>query len=91
MKLIHCPKVGTRPASEFVYGGLWRPMPDPDNTTDVDWSHYVFHRYGAPGVQREWWCHAPTGMWFVAERDTVKDEFLRTFTVAEAKKDVTHG
>ena len=32
---------------------------------------------------REWWCHAPTNYWFIAERDTVTDTMLRTFDAAE--------
>ena len=28
---------------------------------------------------REWWYHAPTSYWFIAERNTVTDEILRTY------------
>ncbi|RMD61264.1 MAG: sarcosine oxidase subunit delta, partial [Alphaproteobacteria bacterium] len=36
-----------------------------------------------PGVVREWWCHLPTGYWFIAERDTVSDEIVRTYPASE--------
>jgi sarcosine oxidase subunit delta len=83
MKLIDCPQIGLRPASEFAYGGPLRPMPDPAQCGDGEWARYVFNRPGAPGVKREWWCHLPSGIWFIAERDTVNDVFLRSLSVAE--------
>ena len=83
MKLIPCPLNGLRPAEEFVYGGELREMPDPAGSDDARWSRYVFHRSGIPGVKREWWCHIPSGYWFIAERDTARDEFLRTFDASE--------
>jgi len=79
MKLLTCPLNGPRPISEFVFGGEVRPMPDPDTCTDTEWSDYVFNRSGVAGVKREWWCHAPSGVWFLAERDTTTDTIVRTF------------
>ena len=35
------------------------------------------------GVVREWWCHAATNFWFIAERNTVTDEILRTYSASE--------
>jgi sarcosine oxidase subunit delta len=35
------------------------------------------------GVVREWWCHIPTNYWFIAERDTVRDEILRSYPADE--------
>ena len=32
---------------------------------------------------REWWCHLPSSTWFIAERDTVTDEILRTYPASE--------
>lgn len=84
MKLIDCPFIGPRPASEFVYGGPWRPMPEPEGCDDEAWGRYVFHRDGAPGIKRELWYHGPSGIWLVAERDTLSDGFLRTMTLSEA-------
>lgn len=79
MKLIPCPLNGLRPVQEFVFGGEFRPMPDPAEVTDAVWADYVFNRDGAPGIKREWWYHVPSGTWFVAERDTLKDEFIHSY------------
>lgn len=83
MKLVPCPLNGPRPADEFVYGGEVRVMPDPSACSDADWSRYVFHRSGAPGVKKEWWCHVPSGYWFIAERDTLSDEFLSSYPASK--------
>jgi sarcosine oxidase subunit delta len=85
MKLLTCPLNGPRPISEFVYGGEVRPMPDPDTCSDAEWSDYVFNRSGVAGVKREWWCHAPSGVWFLAERDTTTDTIRRTFLASGAE------
>lgn len=79
MKLMACPVNGSRPLLEFVCGGEVRPMPDPRKTSDIEWAGYLFHRKGAPGVKKEWWCHTPSNTWFIAERDTLRDEILRTY------------
>jgi sarcosine oxidase subunit delta len=65
MKLMTCPINGVRPISEFVYGGEFRPMPEPQTCSDAAWADYVFNRNGAAGVKVEWWCHAhpPPGSW----------------------------
>lgn len=83
MKILHCPVNGPRPLQEFVYGGEYRPMPDPKESTDSEWADYVFHRSGAPGIKLEWWYHAPSHTWFIAERDTQKDEIIRTCLYGE--------
>ncbi len=74
-----CPINGPRPVSEFVYWGEIRDMPDPNRASDGEWADYVFNRNGAPGLKKEWWCHSPSGVWFIAERDTVADEIRRTY------------
>lgn len=84
MKLMTCPINGTRPISEFVYGGEVRPMPDPTATDDDMWADYIFNRNGAAGVKQEWWCHTPSNTWFMAERNTQTDEILRTYLYGEA-------
>jgi sarcosine oxidase subunit delta len=83
MKLMRCPINGVRAIQEFVYGGEYREMPDPDKATDAEWVDYVFNRNGAPGIKKEWWCHAPSGVWFIAERDTEADEIKRTYLFGE--------
>jgi sarcosine oxidase subunit delta len=83
LKIIHCPLNGPRPLLEFTCGGEVRAMPDPDACSDAEWSAWLFNRASVPGVKREWWCHTPSGYWFIAERDTVRDEFLKTYDAAE--------
>lgn len=83
MKLIPCPLNGPRPALEFAYGGEVRPMPDPRHCSDAQWTEWLFNRSGVPGVKREWWFHIASGHWFIAERDTLRDEFLRCYPVSE--------
>ncbi len=86
MKLIPCPLNGPRPADEFVYGGEVRPMPDLAASNDAAWARHVFHRSGVPGMKREWWCHAPSGYWFIAERDTSTDEFVASYPAARLRE-----
>lgn len=83
MKLMPCPVNGVRPVSEFAYAGEVRESPDPETCTDAQWAAHVFLRAGAPGVKREWWLHVPSGVWFVAERDTARDHVVRTYLWGE--------
>ena len=83
MKLLQCPINGLRPITEFVSGGELRAMPDPDFATDEAWAEYVFFRDGAASVKKEWWYHVPSGVWFIAERDTAADVVLRTYLFSE--------
>ncbi|MCB5185223.1 sarcosine oxidase subunit delta [Methylobacillus gramineus] len=78
MKLLTCPVNGTRPLSEFVFGGEYRVAP-PADCTDAEWAAYVHNRSGAPGIKNEWWYHAPSGTWFIAERNTLTDKVMRTY------------
>ena len=74
-----CPLNGPRNISEFICYGEFHNHPDPDKTSDKDWAEYVWLANNAAGVVREWWCHMPTNYWFIAERNTVTDEILRTY------------
>ena len=85
MKLMHCPINGWRPIQEFSYGGPFRPMPPPQTCTDQQWANYVFNRDGAAGVKKEWWYHLASGIWFIAERNTLTDEILRTYLFQKMK------
>jgi sarcosine oxidase, subunit delta len=82
MKLMNCPVNGERLLSEFAYAGELRVMPDPAAASDTEWAEYVFNRNGASAVKREWWCHTPSGVWFIAERDTATDAVLKTYLYA---------
>lgn len=83
MKLIPCPLNGPRPADEFLCGGEVRVPPDPRVCSDAEWARHVFHRSGVPGIRKEWWCHTPSGYWFIAERDTLSDEFIASYPAAQ--------
>ena len=85
MKLLRCPVNGERPLQEFTYGGTFRPMPNPKQASDSAWADYVFNRNGAPGTKLEWWYHVPSEVWFLAERDTLRDEIVRTLLYEELK------
>jgi sarcosine oxidase subunit delta len=83
MKLMPCPVNGLRPLQEFHFGGELRDMPDPEQASDDQWADYVFNRAGEPGVKTEWWYHLPSGTWFLAERNNVTDEIIRTYLHGE--------
>ena len=82
MKIMNCPLNGPRNISEFVWGGEVKVMPDA-TASDRDWAGYVFIENNKAGIVREWWCHVPTSYWFIAERNTVTDEIIRTFAAGE--------
>ena len=82
MKILNCPLNGPRNISEFVWGGEVKPMPDA-NVSDRDWAGYVFIENNKADMVREWWCHVPTSYWFIAERNTVTDEIVRTYPASE--------
>jgi sarcosine oxidase subunit delta len=82
MKIMNCPLNGPRNISEFVWGGEVKEMPAGD-VPARDWAAYVFIENNIAGVVREWWCHVPTSFWFIAERNTVTDEIIRTYPASE--------
>ena len=86
MKLLRCPLNGERPLLEFVCGGEVRELPvavdGKVSCSDAAWSAYLLNRNSVPRIKREWWCHTPSGYWFIAERDTARDEFLRSYDSA---------
>jgi sarcosine oxidase subunit delta len=83
MKLLTCPINGTRPVSEFVYGGSYREMPDAEGSSDCEWAAYVHYRNNTPGIKKEWWYHSPSGTWFIAERNTMSDDVITTYLYSE--------
>jgi sarcosine oxidase subunit delta len=83
MKIMNCPLNGPRNISEFVHGGEVREMPEPNTCSDHEWAQYVFYSDNLIEVVTEWWLHAPSGYWFIAERHTASDEVLRTYDPSE--------
>ena len=86
MKIMNCPLNGPRNVSEFVWGGEVKPMPDDSKLTDRQSAEHVFLENNTAGVVREWWCHVPTSYWFIAERNTVTDEIVKTYPASEVFK-----
>ena len=83
MKIMPCPLNGPRNISEFICFGEVGEMPDPGRVADDDWANFVWFSNTTAGVIREWWCHVPSSYWFIAERNTVTDEILRTYPASE--------
>lgn len=82
MKLMNCPLNGWRNIGEFVYGGEVRAAPAHDAPAET-WADWVFMVDNKAGVVREWWLHAPSSYWFIAERDTATDTLVRTYPATE--------
>ena len=79
MKIMPCPLNGPRNIQEFICAGPVEPHPGPNSCSDREWTEYVWMEENLAGVVREWWCHVATSYWFIAERDTVRDEILATY------------
>lgn len=93
MKIMPCPLNGDRNISEFTCSGEVTEMPDPNKTDDAAWVDYIWFSNNTAGVVREWWCHTATAYWFIAERNTVTDEIIRTYPSSElftARVDFAH-
>lgn len=75
-----CPLNGPRNVDEFVYGGEVHPRPAADASAEV-WADYVFKHGNEAGTVFEWWMHAPSSYWFIAERSTLSNEIIKTYTV----------
>ena len=58
-------------------------MPDPAELPTPTGPTTCSLQDNAAGVVREWWLHVPTAFWFIAERDTLTDEILRTYPARE--------
>ncbi|WP_374305819.1 sarcosine oxidase subunit delta [Ferrovibrio sp.] len=83
MKVMNCPLNGPRNISEFAWGGEVKVMPDPNSLGDKEWADWLFLEDNAAGIVREWWCHVPTSFWFIAERNNITDEIIKTYPAAE--------
>lgn len=81
MLILECPNCGPRNASEFRFGGEYKPRPqDPMAAGEEEWVEYLYLRDNTMGVQKEWWYHnSGCGIWFLAERHTRTSEVLKTY------------
>ncbi len=87
MKQMQSPLNGWRNIQEFAHAGEVLDEPDPNRCTDLEWAEYIFIEDNKAGLVKEWWCHVATAYWFIAERDTVRDEIVRTFDPGELFKE----
>ncbi|MFI5449749.1 MAG: sarcosine oxidase subunit delta [Candidatus Bathyarchaeia archaeon] len=84
--LIKCPNCGQRSVYEFHFGGEFLVRPSQQDSENA-WYEYAYGRSNLAGVQEEWWYHRfGCKRWFLAERNTMTNEVLRTFTAAERLK-----
>lgn len=83
MKLLTCPLNGPRNIGEFTYGGEYHPLPDPASHDPRQWAEHLFFADNQAGIVTEWWCHTATSFWFLAERNTLTDEIIRSYEVSE--------
>ena len=83
MKLLDCPMNGLRNIDEFQSFGPLRPTPDADATDDVAWAKHLFRADNRKGIVVEWWRHVPSNFFFLAERDVVTNEIIRTYAPGE--------
>ncbi|RUU16243.1 sarcosine oxidase subunit delta [Mesorhizobium sp. M7A.T.Ca.TU.009.01.3.2] len=85
MKILTCPMNGQRNIDEFQSFGPVRAELDPDRAADADWSRHLFRAENRKGVVVEWWRHVPSNYFFLAERDLVTNEIIRTFDASEPR------
>ena len=83
MKIMTCPLNGRRNIAEFICGREVKEMPDPSTCSDETWAAHLFLEDNVAGEVVEWWMHAPTSYWFIARRNTVTEEIIKTYTVEE--------
>lgn len=68
-----CADIGERPKSEFRWGGYLHPRPESGGAEE--WHQHLWQ--GEPaGLMREWWFHAPSDRWYLAERDVASETFV---------------
>ena len=79
MKILTCPMNGPRNIDEFQSFGPVRTFPDPEATPDSVWARHLFRAENRKGVVIEVWRHVPSNFFFLAERDLVSNEIVRTF------------
>ncbi len=80
---MNCPLNGPRNISEFICFGEVTEMPNPKEMSDEEWADFMWLSNNTAGIIREWWCHAATSYWFIAERNTLTDEILKTYPASK--------
>lgn len=89
---INCPWCGERNEEEFVYGGpshIERPS-NPDASSEVEWSAYLFNRVNSQGIHLERWQHRfGCRQWFNLARDTVTHNILNIYNIGDSKPEIS--
>jgi sarcosine oxidase subunit delta len=62
-------------------------MPDPQSCSEREWADYLFMEENKKGIVKEWWLHAPTSYWFIAERNRATNEIIKTCPASELFSD----
>ena len=84
---IPCPNCGRRDEIEFTYGGPAHVTRPGLESTDREWTHYLYHRENTKGPYRERWLHAfGCGRWFNRRRDTTTHEILMVYLMGGSGK-----
>lgn len=84
MKILICPLNGPRNITEFQYLG---PVREEEAENVDQLVSRVFFPPNPAGVLVEWWRHTTSNTVFLAERNTVSDEILRTWLPGRAPAD----
>ena len=85
MIVIRCPYCRElRTEDELIYGGeagIERPSSD---SSDVEWTDYLFMRRNPKGIIREQWCcSSGCGQWFKVVRHTVTHKVMQVLMADE--------
>ncbi|TIT95568.1 MAG: sarcosine oxidase subunit delta, partial [Mesorhizobium sp.] len=48
---------------------------------DAEWARHLFRADNRKGVVVECWRHVPSNFFFLAERDVVTNEIIRTYAI----------
>lgn len=80
MKILTCPLNGPRNITEFQYLGPVREEPAEEASQLIA---RIFFPPNPAGVLVEWWRHTTSNTLFLAERNTLTDEVLRTWLPAK--------
>ena len=85
MKLLNCPVIGTRPASDFICAGSGIGGLIQDDLAAARAG--IYFGDATARVKREWWYHRPSHLWFVIDRDTATDDIQHVELASPAPTD----
>ena len=86
MKILHCPINGPKNVDEFQYLGPSRQ--EAPETADLILAR-LFYPENPAGLLVEWWRHTPSNTVFLAGRNTLTDEVVRTWLPTGPTRELT--